>query len=166
MGLNIKMGFRFFKRIYNSILCKNYKEMINQTSWYAIFYLAIFELAFTIIISTIVAKNFIGMSFMDIYQYANDFLVNFFDNSISLTFDTIFVLSIIGYLYQFLRKNKKKYATMFCLATYSSTLAMVLKYIIYICNYEQNKDIQYFKFIYIGIVVIYFLINYKKSIKN
>lgn len=157
-------NFAFLKRIYNSVMCKEYNKMTNQTSWYAIGYLAIFEIIFTIAISILVAKNFFTASFIDIYKYAESFLVDFFDNSVSLTFDTILILSALAYLYQILKKDKKKYSKMFCLATYSSTLAIIIKYIVFIYNYTQNKNIEYFYFIYIGIVLSYFLFNYKKAI--
>lgn len=158
--------FSFLKRIYNSVMCKEYNKMTNQTSWYAIGYLAIFEIIFTIVISILVAQKFFTASFIDIYKYAESFLVDFFDNSVSLTFDTILILSVLAYIYQILKKDKKKYSKMFCLATYSSTLALILKYVVFVYNYNQNKNIEYFYFIYIGIVVSYFIVNYKKAIND
>ena len=106
--------FSFLKRIYNSVMCKEYNKMTNQTSWYAIGYLAIFEIIFTIVISILVAQKFFTASFIDIYKYAESFLVDFFDNSVSLTFDTILILSVLAYIYQIL-KNKEKYEDVYSL---------------------------------------------------
>lgn len=158
--------FRFFRRLYNSITGKNYSEMVNQTSWYAIYYLAIFELIFTIIISILAIPTFVYSSFIDIYNYIMSFLANFFYNAISMTLDTILILSVCAYLYQILRKDKKSYSKLFCLATYSSTLAMILKYIVLIYSYTQGLVIEYFKYIYIAISLLYFLLNYRKSFDN
>lgn len=152
----------FFKKIFYSITSKKYKEMVAEKSGYAILYLAIFELSFTVVISVIAAKSFLTASFREIYEYAYNFLVDFFDNSLSLTFDTILVLSILGYLYKLVTKKKVKYSKMFCLATYSSTTAMILKYIVFFINYVTNIDITYFNYIYIAIVIIYFLANFKE----
>lgn len=152
----------FFKKILYSVTNKKYKEMIEEKSGYAILYLAIFELSFTVLISIIAAKNFFTASFREIYEYAYDFLVDFFDKSLSLTFDTILILSVLGYLYKLITKNKVKYSKMFCLATYSSTTAMILKYIVFLINYITNIDIHYFNYIYILIVIIYFIMNFKK----
>ena len=151
----------FIKKIYYSITCKKYKEMIEEKSVTAILYLAIFELTFTFVISILVAKNFMTASFKEIYDYANNFLVDFIDNSLTLTFDTILILSVSGYMYFLISKNKVKYSKMFCLATYASTLAMIIKYIIFIINYSTNISIEYFKYIYIVITIIYFIINLK-----
>ena len=151
----------FIKKIYYSITCKKYKEMIEEKSVTAILYLAIFELTFTFVISILVAKNFMTASFKEIYDYANNFLVDFIDNSLTLTFDTILILSVSGYMYFLISKNKVKYSKMFCLATYASTLAMIIKYIIFIINYSTNISIEYFKYIYIIITIIYFIINLK-----
>lgn len=158
--------FSFFRRMYSSITCKKYNTMINQTSWYAIFYLAILEISFTVIISILATKNFINSPFIDIYKYIRDFLSDFFYNAISMTFDTILILSIFAYLYQIIRKNKKKYSRFFCLATYSSTLAMIIKYIVLINAYNQSINVKYFRYIYIVIVLVYFLINYKNAINE
>lgn len=158
--------FSFFKRIYNSVTCKKYNEMTSQTSWYAIAYLAILEFAFTLIIAILFARSFFTASFFDIFEYITGFLVDFFDNSISLTFDTIMILSIGAYIFQIIKRDKKKYSKMFCLATYSSSLAMILKYIVFIYNYTQGSFINYFNYIYIGIVIFYFFFNYKKAIKE
>lgn len=152
----------FFKKTYYSVTCKRYKEMVEEKSGYAILYLAIFELSFTIIISFIAAKSFLTASFTEIYEYAYDFLVDFFYNSLSLTFDTILVLSILGYVYKLITKNKVKYSKMFCLATYASTTAMILKYIVFSVNYLTNIDIYYFNYIYVIIVLIYFVVNLEK----
>ena len=151
----------FIKKIYYSITCKKYKEMIEEKSVTAILYLAIFELTFTFVISILVAKNFMTASFKEIYDYANNFLVDFIDNSLTLTFDTILILSVSGYMYFLISKNKVKYSKMFCLATYASTLAMIIKYIIFIINYSTNISIEYFKYIYIVITIIYSIINLK-----
>lgn len=154
----------FFKKIYYSIIGKKYNEMINEKSGYAILYLAIFELSFTVIISIIAARSFLTASFREIYEYAYNFLVDFFDNSLSLTFNTILILSVLGYLYKLITKNRVKYSKMFCLATYSSTTAMILKYIVFFINYITNMDIHYFNYIYFVIVIIYFIVNFEKSI--
>lgn len=69
---------------------------------------------------------------------------------------------MLGYLYKTITKNKVKYSKMFCLATYSSTTAMILKYIVLSINYITNIDIHYFNYIYILIVIIYFIMNFKK----
>ena len=155
------MKFNFFKRFYNSIMCKKYNEMTSQSSWYAIFYLAIWEFLFTLIIAILFARSFFTASFFDIYEYITNFLVDFFDNSISLTFDTIMILSIAAYLFQIIRKDKKKYSKMFSFLVYSSSLAMIFKYIVFIYNYTQNSYIDYFNYVYIAIVIFYFLFNYK-----
>lgn len=159
------MKFQFFKRFYNSITCKKYDEMTSQTSMFAIGYLAIFEFVFTLVIAILFARSFFTASFFDIFEYVTGFLVDFFDNSISLTFDTIIILSIGAYIFQIIKRNRKKYSKLFSLATYSSSLAMILKYIVFIYNYTQNSFIDYFNYIYIGIVIFYFLFNYKKAIK-
>ena len=156
--------FSFLKRIYYSIIGKEYTKMIRQTSWYAIFYLAILELVFTVIISVLVARQFLTASFIDVYQYVEGFLVDFFYNSVSLTFDTILVLSVGAYLYQLIKKDKKQYSKMFCLAAYSSTFAMIIKYIVFIYSYSQTQEVKYFHFIYVGMVLLYFVINYEKTI--
>ena len=140
--------------------------MTSQISWYAIAYLAILEFAFTLIIAILFARSFFTASFFDIFEYITGFLVDFFDNSISLTFDTIMILSIGAYIFQIIKRDKKKYSKMFCLATYSSSLAMILKYIVFIYNYTQNSFINYFNYVYVGIVIFYFLFNYKKAIKE
>ena len=158
------MKFNFFRRFYNSITCKKYNEMASQSSWYAIFYLAIWEFLFTLIIAILFAKSFFTASFFDIYEYINSFLIDFFDNSISLTFDTIMILSIVAYLFQIIKKDKKKYSKMFSFLVYSSSLAMILKYAVFIYNYTQSTYINYFNFVYIGIVLFYFLFNYKKVV--
>lgn len=156
----------FFKKIFYSITNKKYKEMVEEKSGLAILYLAIFELTFTVVLSFIVAKNFFNASFMDIYEYANTFLVDFIDNSLSLTFNTILVLSVIGYLYCLITKSKVKYSKMFCLATYASTLSMILKYVILIVSYTNEIEIPFFNYIYAVIVVIYFILNFKKVCKS
>lgn len=152
----------FFRKIYYSIICKKYKEMIEEKSGYAILYLAILEFLFTIVISAIVAKNFLQSSFKEMYEYALNFLVDFFDNSLSLTFNSILVLSVLGYVLRLITRKKVKYSKMFCLATYSSTLAMVLKYIVFVVSYTKNIEMPYFSYIYFGIVTIYFIINFRK----
>ena len=156
----------FFKKIFYSVTNKKYKEMVEEKSGFAILYLAIFELTFTVVLSFIVAKNFFNASFMDIYEYANTFLVDFIDNSLSLTFNTILVLSVIGYLYCLITKGKVKYSKMFCLATYASTLSMILKYVILIVSYTNEIEIPFFNYIYAVIVVIYFILNFKKVCKS
>ena len=88
----------FFKKIYYSITGKKYKEMIEEKSGYAILYLAIFELVFTVIISIIAARNLLTASFEEVYDFAYNFLEDFIDNSLTLTFNTILVLSVLGYL--------------------------------------------------------------------
>ena len=158
------MKFKFFKRFYNSIFCKKYNEMTSQTSWYAIFYLAILEFLFTLIIAILFARSFFTASFFDIYEYINTFLIDFFDNSISLTFDTIMILSIAVYVFQIIKKDKKRYSKIFSYLVYSSSLAMILKYIVFIYNYTQNTYINYFNYIYIVIVLLYMVLNYKKVI--
>ena len=65
-----------------------------------------------------------------------------------------------------LTKNKVKYSKMFCLATYASTTAMILKYIVFMVNYITNMDIYYFNYVYVVIVIIYFVVNFKKTIEN
>lgn len=156
----------FFKKIFYSVTNKKYKEMVEEKSGFAILYLAIFELTFTVVLSFIVAKNFFNASFMDIYEYANTFLVDFIDNSLSLTFNTILVLSVIGYLYCLITKSKVKYSKTFCLATYASTLSMILKYVILIVSYTNEIEIPFFNYIYAVIVVIYFILNFKKVCKS
>ena len=151
----------FFKKIYYSITGKKYKEMIEEKSGYAILYLAIFELVFTVIISIIAARNLLTASFEEVYDFAYNFLEDFIDNSLTLTFNTV-----LGYLYKLITKNKVKYSKMFCLATYSSTTAMILKYIMFMANYLTNLNIHYFNYIYVIIVIIYFVVNFKKSIEN
>ena len=160
------MKFKFFRRVYNSIICKKYNEMTSQTSLFAICYLAILEFIFTLIIAVLFAKSFFTASFFDIYEYITNFLIDFFDNSISLTFDTIMILSVGAYIFQILKKDKKKYSKMFSFAVYSSTLAMICKYIVFIYNYTQSSFIDYFNYIYIGIVIFYFIVNYKKVIEK
>ena len=147
----------FLKKIYYSIRGKKYKEMVEEKSAYAILYLAIFELGFTVLISIIATNRFVTSSFSEVYDYVYNFLADFFYNSLSLTFDTILVLSVLGYLYRIITKNKVKYSKMFCLATYASTTAMILKYIVFLVNYLTNLNIQYFNYIYIFIVIIYFI---------
>lgn len=156
----------FFKKIYYSITGKKYKEMVEEKSGYAILYLAIFELVFTVIISVIAARNLLTASFEEVYDFAYNFLEDFIDNSLTLTFNTILVLSVLGYLYRLLTKNKVKYSKMFCLATYASTTAMILKYIVFMVNYITNMDIYYFNYVYVIIVIIYFVVNFKKTIEN
>lgn len=156
----------FFKKIYYSIIGKKYKEMIEKKSRYAISYLAFLELIFTVIISTLVARKFMMSSFIEIYKYVENFLVDFFYNSVSLTFDTIMIFSIVGYLYQIIRKPKVKYYQMFCLATYSSTMSMIFKYIVFIVAYTVNVKINYFQYVYIIIALIYFIANYRIAIKE
>ncbi len=158
------MKFNFLKKFYNSITCRKYNEMTSQSSMYSILYLAILEFIFTLIIAILFAKSFFTASFFDIYDYITNFLVDFFDNSISLTFDTIMILSIGAYVFQILKKDKKKYSKMFSFTVYSSTLAMIFKYVIFIYNYTQNTYINYFNYIYIIIVLFYFLFNYKNVI--
>lgn len=153
----------FFKKIYYSIIGKKYKEMVEEKSAYAILYLAIFELGFTVLISIIATNRFLTSSFSEVYDYVYNFLADFFYNSLSLTFDTILVLSVLGYLYRIITKNKVKYSKMFCLATYASTTAMILKYIVFLVNYLTNLNIQYFNYIYIFIVIIYFIANFNKT---
>ena len=156
----------FFKKIYYSITGKKYKEMIEEKSGYAILYLAIFELVFTVIISIIAARNLLTASFEEVYDFAYNFLEDFIDNSLTLTFNTILVLSVLGYLYKLITKNKVKYSKMFCLATYSSTTAMILKYIMFMANYLTYLNFLYLKYIYVIIGIIYFVVNFKKSIEN
>jgi hypothetical protein len=156
----------FFKKIYYSIIGKKYKEMAEENSWYAILYLAILELSFTVVISIIVARNFLTATFMEIYSYASNFLVDFFDNSLSLTFNTILILSVVGYLYKIIIKDKVKYSKMFSLATYASTLAILIKYVIFILNYQFSISIEYFKYIYFAIVLIYFIVKFKEIFTN
>ena len=153
----------FFKKIYYSIIGKKYKEMIKEKSAYAILYLTIFEFGFTVLISIIATKKFLASSFSEMYNYVYYFLTNFFYNSLSLTFDTIFILSVLGYLYRLIIKNKTKYSKMFCLATYASTTAMIIKYIVFLVNYLTNIDIQHFNYIYIFMVIIYFIANFNKT---
>lgn len=152
----------FFKKIYYSITCKKYKEMIEEKSGIAILYLAILELVFTIVISVIAAKSLASATFAEVFDYAYNFLVDFFYNSVSLTFDTILVISVLAYLYKIIKKRNVKYSKMFCLATYSSTTAMILKYIIFLINYLTNVSIKYFNYFYIILVIIYFVLNFRK----
>ena len=153
----------FLKKIYYSIRGKKYIEMVEEKSAYAIWYLAIFELGFTVLISIIATNRFVTSSFSEVYDYVYNFLADFFYNSLSLTFDTILVLSVLGYLYRLITKNKVKYSKMFCLATYASTTAMILKYIVFLVNYLIKLNIQYFNYIYIFIVFIYFIANFNKT---
>lgn len=153
----------FFKRIFYSLTGKKYKEMINSNSIFAIIYLAIFELIFTLIISILVVTKFQTFSIIEVYNYVYNFLVDFLYNSISLTFDTILIISII--VFALIRsgfKKKIKYARIFNLCVYSSTFGMIVKYIVFIVKYQTNNlSINYFRYIYILITIIYIVINFK-----
>lgn len=157
----------FFKRIFYSLTGKKYKEMVNSSSILAIVYLAIFELIFTLIISVLVVMNFQTFSVMEVYNYVYNFLVDFLYNSISLTFDTILVVSIIVFVViRIILKKKIKYSRVFNLCTYSSTFGMIVKYIVFVVKYQTNNlTINYFRYIYILITIIYIAINFNVLLK-
>lgn len=166
-NLDIQEKISFVKKIYYSITNKKYKELSETKSIFAILYLAVFEILFTLIISIIAANNMMSLSILDVYAYVEGFLIDFFYNSVSLTFDTIMIISILGYLYQIIKKEKVKYSKMFCFAVYSSTLAMFIKYVVFVLNYSYNLiQINYFKYIYIVLVIIYFIKNYKTVVER
>ena len=152
-----------YKRFFYSIIGKKYDELTKQRSLSTIGYLAILELLFTVGISTIIAKNFQSFSFSEVYNYVYSFLVDFFYNSVSLTFDTILVISVLLWLVFLITKNRVKYSKMFNLVAYASTTSMMIKYIYFIYKYLTSgqfvSEMNLFNAIYIAIVVIYVLGN-------
>ena len=153
----------FYKRFFYSIIGKKYDELTKQKSLSTIGYLALLELLFTVVISTIIAKNFQSFSFSEVYNYVYSFLVDFFYNSVSLTFDTILVISVLLWLIFMITKNKVKYSKMFNLVAYASTTSMMIKYIFFIYKYVISgqfvSEMSLFNAVYIAIVVIYVLGN-------
>jgi len=153
----------FYKRFFYSIIGKKYDELTTQKSLSTIGYLALLELLFTVVISTIIAKNFQSFSFSEVYNYVYSFLVDFFYNSVSLTFDTILVISVLLWLIFMITKNKVKYSKMFNLVAYASTTSMMIKYIFFIYKYVISgqfvSEMSLFNAVYIAIVVIYVLGN-------
>ena len=153
----------FYKRFFYSIIGKKYDELTKQKSLSTIGYLALLELLFTVVISTIIAKNFQSFSFSEVYNYVYSFLVDFFYNSVSLTFDTILVISVLLWLIFMITKNKVKYSQMFNLVAYASTTSMMIKYIFFIYKYVKSgqfvSEMSIFNAVYIAIVVIYVLGN-------
>ena len=153
----------FYKRFFYSIIGKKYDELTTQKSLSTIGYLALLELLFTVVISTIIAKNFQSFSFSEVYNYVYSFLVDFFYNSVSLTFDTILVISVLLWLIFMITKNKVKYSKMFNLVAYASTTSMMIKYIFFIYKYVKSgqfvSEMSLFNAVYIAIVVIYVLGN-------
>ena len=155
-----------FKRIVFSIIGKKYTEMIDSGSWYAIAYLGIPELLFSVLISVFATIKMLDSTLVEIYQYGKSFLFMFFWNSISLTFDSILLLTLITFLIEKLRKKDISYSRFFCLATYASTLPMIIKYIIFTISYIHDYNNGWLRFIYIGILLIYYFTNYKSVFQN
>ena len=155
-----------FKRIVFSIIGKKYDEMIDSGSWYAIAYLGIPELLFSVLISVFATIKMLDSTLVEIYQYGKSFLFMFFWNSVSLTFDSILILTLITFLIEKLRKKDVSYSRFFCLATYASTLPMIIKYIIFTISYIHDYNNGWLRFIYIGILLIYYFTNYKSVFQN
>ena len=152
------------KKIYYSIVGKKYKEMIADNSWWAIAYSAIPEILFTIMISIIVTYKSLDLTLTEIYWYVKDTLLPFFFESLSLTFDSILVITIISYVFQLIKKKRVNYSRLFCLGTYASTLPMILKYIFYTFSFLKGYKTLWFNIVYLIIFVLYYVVNYK-SIK-
>ena len=155
-----------FKRIVFSIIGKKYDEMIDSGSWYAIAYLGIPELLFSVLISVLATIKMLDSTLVEIYQYGKSFLFMFFWNSVSLTFDSILILTLITFLIEKLRKKDVSYSRFFCLATYASTLPMIIKYIIFTISFIHDYNNGWLRFIYIGILLICYFTNYKSVFQN
>ena len=156
-----KKSINYFKRIVFSIAGKRYNEMIDSGSWYAIAYLGIPELLFSAVISALATIKMLDSTLVEIYQYGKSFLFMFFWNSISLTFDSILILTLITFIIEKIKKKEISYSRFFCLATYASTLPMILKYIIFTISYAKDYNNVWLRFLYIGILLIYYFTNYK-----
>lgn len=155
-----------FKRIYYSIVNKKYDQMISESPFRAIGYLAILELLFVLILCGTVAHDIangsIGGSFDGIYYFVSEYLVVFLYDSIALTLDTMLVLTIGFYVLRRIMKKRVKYSQIFNLATYASTLPLLIKYVSYsIFYFIQAFDLRIIKAVYIIILLIYFVINIK-----
>jgi hypothetical protein len=135
--------------------------MIDEKSLRAILYLAIPELLFAVVISFIAAVKLQEASISEVYSYVESFLTEFFYTSVSLTFDSILIVTLVSFVLQLIAKNHIKYGRIFSLGVYASTLPLILKYIMFIIAYVAGFGIKFFKFIYIPIFIFYFIKNYK-----
>ena len=155
-----------FKKIYYSIANKKYDQMIVESPFKAIGYLAILELLFVLILCGTVAHDIangsIGGSFDGIYYFVSEYLVVFLYDSIALTLDTMLVLTIAYYILRRIIKKRVKYSHIFNLATYASTLPLLIKYVSYsIFYFVQAFDLRIIKIVYTVLMLLYFFINSK-----
>ena len=155
-----------FKRIYYSIVNKKYDQMILESPFRAIGYLAILELLFVLILCGTVAHDIangsIGGSFDGIYYFVSEYFVVFLYDSVALTLDTMLVLTIAYYVLRRIMKKRVKYSHIFNLATYASTLPLLIKYVSYsIFYFVQAFDLRIIKIVYTVIMLLYFFINCK-----
>ena len=157
-------SINIFKKVYYSIIGKKYKEMIADSSWWAIAYLAVPEIIFSIAIAIVVTIRSLDLTLTEIYEYVQSFLLPFFFESLSLTFDSILLITIVSYIFQLIKKKRVNYSKLFSLGTYASTLPIILKYIFYVLIFLKGYKSLWFNIIYLILFVLYYVLNYK-SIK-
>ena len=156
-----------FKKIYYSIVGKKYDSMIKESVFRAIAYLAVLELLFVLVLSYIVARDIangaIGKSPIGIYYFIYDYLLGYFlYDSIALTFDSMLILTLGYYIIRILIKKKVRYSHIFNLATYASTLPLLINFASYIIYYDvQAFDLRMLKLAYVYLFALYFFTQSK-----